>query len=144
MSKCLFSAEVTLLPPSVNNMYVYTTRGPRPSAEMKRFKSKASIEIAKQVDFSSQPLDGNKAYKLVIDYYLPSLFNKSWPKQAKTKYKRRDVSNLVKVVEDVLAECLGIDDSCFTEISLRKLHGPNHDFVGLKLSVEAAKEEGML
>ena len=143
MNECLFKAELTLLPPSVNKMYIYTTRGPRPSSEMKKFKAKASMEIARQVNFEAQPLDPNKAYRLTIEYFLPSLFNKGWPKKAKTKYKRRDVSNLVKVLEDVLSECLGIDDSCFTEQSIKKYHGPNHNFVGLRLCVEEASEEGL-
>jgi Holliday junction resolvase RusA-like endonuclease len=140
MSNVVFQAELTVLPPSVNEMYVYTSRGPRPSGKMKKFKARASIEIAKQVDFAGSPLDENSPYLLKIDYFLPALFNKGFPKKAKTRYKRRDVSNLVKVLEDVLANCLGIDDSCFTEQHVRKLHGPDHDFVGIRLEVSEAPQ----
>ena len=136
----MFTAELTLLPPSVNNMYIYTARGPRPSGKMKQFKAKASMEIAQQIPFGGNPLDGNKPHRLSILYYLPALYNKGWPSKAKTRFKRRDVSNLVKVLEDVLAECLGIDDSCFTEVNIRKLDGPTNGFTGIKLKLEELDE----
>ena len=140
-NKTVFTAELTLLPPSVNNMYIYTARGPRPSSKMKQFKAKASMEIAQQLSFDGSPLNGDKPHRLSIYYYLPALFNKGWPTKAKTRFKRRDVSNLVKVLEDVLADCLGIDDSCFTEEFIKKLDGPAHDFVGIKIKIEELSDE---
>ena len=137
----MFTAELTLLPPSVNNMYIYTARGPRPSSKMKQFKAKASMEIAKQIPFGGSPLNGDKPHKLTILYYLPALYNKGWPSKAKTRFKRRDVSNLVKVLEDVLAECLGIDDSCFTEVFIKKLDGPQNGFTGIKLMLEELTDD---
>ncbi len=139
--KEVFSATISILPPSVNEMYVYTTRGPRPSSKMKKFKAQAGVEIAKQVNFSGEPLDPNKPYRLNVHYYLPSMFNKGWPKKAKTRYKRRDVSNLVKVLEDVVSECLGIDDSCFIEEFVKKHHGPDSDFVGIRLTIAEVRDE---
>ena len=138
MTEKVFEAEISLLPPSVNKMYIYTARGPRPSSEMKLFKTKAALEISRQIRFDIAPPDENKAYHLRIDFFLPSLFNKGWPKKAKTRFKRRDVSNLIKVVEDLVAQGLGIDDSCFTEVSVRKLHGPDHNFTGLRLFITEA------
>jgi len=132
----VFEAEISILPPSVNDMYVYTTRGPRPSSKMKQFKARASVQIAKQVGFSKKPLNPDHPYRLNIHYFLPSLYNKGWPKKAKTRYKRRDVSNLVKVLEDVIAECLAIDDSCFIEEFVKKHHGPDNDFVGIRFSIQ--------
>ena len=137
----VFQAELRMLPPSVNEMYVYTSRGPRPSAKMKRFRAKASVEIARQIPFSGSPLDKNKGYRLNVHYYLPSLYNKGWPRKAKTKYKRRDVSNLVKVLEDVVADCLGIDDSCFVEEFIKKHHGPDECFVGIRVSIQEMPDE---
>lgn len=141
LSDKAFKARIELLPPSVNRMYVYTTRGPRPSGEMKKFKAKAASQIAKQVLFDRPPLSSEKPYRLVIDFYLPALYNSGWPKKAKTRFKRRDVSNLIKVVEDVVSACLGIDDSCFTEVHVRKLHGPKHNFEGLDISIYELSDE---
>tara|TARA_Y100000310_G_scaffold315809_2_gene366809 strand:- start:2305 stop:2724 length:420 start_codon:yes stop_codon:yes gene_type:complete len=132
---CVFEAEIPLLPPSVNKMYVYTRRGPRPSSSMNKFKAKASTELAKQIPFNDKPLKQNTPYKLCLYFHLPALLNKGWPKKAKTKYKRRDVSNLIKVIEDLLSWCLGIDDSCFLEVSVRKLDGSISGFIGVKIEV---------
>tara|TARA_Y100000114_G_C11762492_1_gene330679 strand:- start:1230 stop:1664 length:435 start_codon:yes stop_codon:yes gene_type:complete len=131
---------VGLLPPSVNEMYVYTTRGPRPSAKMKKFKSAASSEILKQLDFNQEPLLKDVAYKLHLDFYMPSLFNKGYPKKAKTKYKRRDVTNLVKVFEDLICDVYGIDDSQFLEVTLKKRHGPKYDKVGVTYRIEQIED----
>jgi Holliday junction resolvase RusA-like endonuclease len=102
---------------------------------MKKFKAKASAELAKQILWDDPPLDQNTPYALRLEFYLPSLFNKGWPKKAKTKYKRKDVSNLIKIVEDLLSWCLGIDDSCFLEVSVQKLDGPTFGFTGIKAKV---------
>ncbi|MAP23266.1 MAG: hypothetical protein CL582_20255 [Alteromonadaceae bacterium] len=132
---CVFKAEIPLLPPSVNRMYVYTRQGPRPSSDMKKFKAKASTALTKQISFTDKPLKKNTPYKLYLDFHLQKLLNKGWPKKAKTKFKKRDVSNLIKVVEDLLSWCLGIDDSCFLEVSVRKLDGSVSGFIGVKIEV---------
>ena len=86
---CVFKAEIPLLPPSVNRMYVYTRHGPRPSSDMKKFKAKASTLLAKQISFTGEPLKKNTPYKLYLDFHLPKLLNKGWPKKAKTKFKAK-------------------------------------------------------
>lgn len=132
----MINGFITTLPPSVNSMYVYTTRGPRPSAAMKKFKAAAGAEILKQIDFQAEPLEKNTPYRLKLDFYMPSLFNKGFPKKAKTLFKRKDVTNLVKIFEDLLCEVYGIDDSVFVDVHLRKLHGPKYDIVGVRYRVE--------
>jgi len=102
---------------------------------MKKFKAKATAELAKQISFGASPLDQNAPYELQLDFYLPVLVNKGWPKKAKTKYKRRDVSNLVKVVEDLLSWCLGVDDSCFLKLTIQKMDGSVSEFTGVKARV---------
>jgi len=102
---------------------------------MKKFKAKASAQLAKQIDFNAKPLDQNSPYELHLDFYLPALVNKGWPKKAKTKYKRKDVSNLVKVIEDLLSNCLGVDDSCFLKLTLEKHDGSALGFTGVKVHV---------
>lgn len=132
----MVTGYISTLPPSVNEMYVYTTRGPRPSAKMKKFKVAAGSEILKQLDFHQEPLQKDLAYKLHLEFYMPSLYNKGFPKKAKTKFKRRDVTNLVKIFEDLLCEVYGIDDCQFTEVRLKKLHGPDFDRVGVVFRIE--------
>jgi len=125
-----------LLPPSVNKMYVYTARGPRPSNAMRKFRAKAAMELLSQISFGMAPLDPDKPHKLSIEFFLPVLENKGWPKKAKTRFRRRDVSNLIKVVEDLISHALGIDDSCFIEVFATKKDGQKHGFEGMRFQIE--------
>lgn len=136
----MITGFISTLPPSVNEMYVYTTRGPRPSAKMKKFKAAANSEILKQINFSDEPLKKDVAYRLQLDFFMPSLYNKGYPSKAKTRFKRRDVTNLVKVFEDLICKVYGIDDCQFTEVVLKKLHGPNYDQVGVVYRISNQEE----
>lgn len=110
------------------------------SKEMTQFKNKAKLQLARQALTMAAELVNNVAYRLVIEFYLPTLYNSGWPK-TKTKYKRRDVSNLIKVTEDLVADCIGVDDSCFLEVRAYKLHGPDHAFEGIKVYLEELVDE---
>ena len=136
----MISGFIKTLPPSVNEMYTYTTRGPRPSAKMKKFKAEANSEILRQINFSDEPLVKDVAYRLQLDFFMPALFNKGFPSKAKTRFKRRDVTNLVKVFEDVLCAVYGIDDCQFIEVALKKLHGPDYDQVGVAYRISRCEE----
>jgi len=107
---------------------------------MKKFKAAATMEILKGLDFNQEPLQKDTGYRLSLYFYMPSLFNKGYPKKAKTKYKRRDVTNLVKVFEDLLCDVYGIDDSAFLEVALRKMHGPKYDKVGVSYRIEELED----
>lgn len=50
-----------------------------------------------------------------------NVLNKGWPKAAKTRYKRLDVTNRIKLLEDAVAHAGGIDDSgIFTAIARKR------------------------
>ena len=130
----VFSAELTKLPPSSNKMYVYTKHGPVASKAAKVFKNSARVELIRQLFLEGFTVESNLPYRLELDFYLPKLQNKGWPK-CKTRYVRKDVSNLIKVTEDLVADCLGIDDSCFIEVLAAKFDGKAHGFEGVKIRV---------
>ena len=117
----VFKGYVPALPPSVNAMYVHTRRGPVQSKALKQFKVKAKLALAEQIPLTYAGVDPGQAYKLTLIVHLPALENKGWPKSAKTRYKRRDVSNLIKVMEDVLSDSLGIDDANFVRVVAEKV-----------------------
>jgi len=56
-------------------------------------------------------------------FQFPELTCKGLPDKAKNRYKRVDLSNRVKLLEDSLVTVLGIDDSCFFTLLLRKTEG---------------------
>jgi len=64
-------------------------------------------------------------YALNLDFTFETVINKGWfKKRAKTLYKRFDVGNRRKLLEDCLVEVLGdIDDSLFFEVNLAKRMG---------------------
>ena len=137
--KVSIAGFVETMPPSVNAMYVYTTRGPRPSAKMKKFVSEASMEILKHIDFNQEPLKKDVAYELHLDFYLPTIYNKGWPSKAKTRFKRRDVTNLVKVFEDLLCHVYGIDDCQFIRVTLSKRDGAKYKRTGVGYRITDAE-----
>ena len=64
------------------------------------------------------------AYQLVLTFYLPDMLNATYgqPGGAKTRFKRIDVSGLVKIVEDLIVEMTGIDDSNNVRLYLEKTY----------------------
>jgi Holliday junction resolvase RusA-like endonuclease len=104
-------------PPSTNKMYVHTYHGPVLSGHTKQFREVALAELSKQ---EIPKLDRNVQYMLDLTLYMQVL-NKTYPAEAKSKFKKKDISNKVKVLEDVVCACLGIDDSQFVEVRARKV-----------------------
>jgi Holliday junction resolvase RusA-like endonuclease len=79
----------------------------------------------------------SKTYTLTIMFFFrpEDILNQGWlKKQAKTPYKKMDVGNRRKLLEDCFAESLDIDDSLFFGVELYK-------FVGGESRVELILEE---
>ena len=119
-------ATLTIFPPSANKMYIRTRHGPVLSGEARKFKSKASIQLMQQWAFSPKPCM-HVAYKLELAFLFPQLENKGWASgKAKTRFKRKDVTNYIKVLEDIIAKATGVDDSCNMEVVVHKLADPDN------------------
>ena len=112
-AELVFSGSLSLLPPSTNRAYRSTPRGVMKSSETRRFEAKAKAELLRGLAFDAEPIDENQPHILDLHFYFAALENKGWPGSAKRRYKRKDTSNYVKITEDVVAEVLGVDDSCF-------------------------------
>lgn len=103
------AATLTRYPPSANKMYAPTKWGKRKTAATRNFEVWAIGELGKAWSFADKP-DPTKPHELILFFYMPKVENKSWP-DCKTRFVRRDVSNLIKVLEDVIAKASGLDDS---------------------------------
>jgi len=134
--RTVYQARIPLLPPSANKMYTKTRFGMVPSKEMKVFLSKATIELMRQLPLDFQKPDQNQPHRLVLNIYVPSLYNAGYPKTTKNLFKRKDASNLIKVVEDLIATTIDVDDSCFVSVVANKYHGPDHGFEGIDARLE--------
>ena len=83
-------------------------------------------------------------YALKMEFTFETVINKGWAKKrAKTLYKRFDVGNRRKLLEDCLVEVLGdIDDCLFFEVHLIKRMGEERGVV-LTLSEVDPSEYGV-
>lgn len=101
-------------------MYTQTSHGPIKSAAMKKFIVDVKSELVKYWAFNATKLNKDKAHVLIVYFYLPKLFTSGWPKKADNRFVRKDLTNMVKVLEDILAEVVGVDDSSTMDVHLYK------------------------
>lgn len=124
--------KVDFIPPSENRIRIIRVIRGKPAGmawtrEAKDFKKrfKDFVHTHKAVNaalFSSGHSEGD-VYDLHIEIGMP-LLNKTYGKKngSKTRYKKNDVANRRKLVEDALSEVLSIDDSLFFGVSMVKVH----------------------
>lgn len=119
---------LTFLPPSSNHIYVNRRSGGRfLSKEAETFKRQAISYIQANCLAKIARLDRETVYRVWYAYFFPpeELLNQTFGKgkqgSAKTRYKRMDVENRLKLVADSLATAIGIDDCQFFEGGHTKL-----------------------
>jgi Holliday junction resolvase RusA-like endonuclease len=110
------------LPPSANHAYFNLPSGGRTlSSKGKKYITETKVELARQHPQAMRFFKKNVPYLLLFRFRLESLENKGWGKgKVESRYKRIDVSNRVKLLEDVLKDAGGIDDSQNITIILDK------------------------
>ena len=125
---------VPFIPPSSNKIYVTDWRRKR------RFKGKEAVAFEQQFKSTVVPeylpwisrmtgpeQDPSVIYAVAIDFYFPrdQVMNKTWgdgtKNAAKTRYKKMDTGNRLKLIYDCLSDALQIDDSHFFQVGGRKL-----------------------
>lgn len=123
----VLSAILDGWPISVNDAYVpFKTKkfiSTRLSKVGEAYKLYASTQIASAaaLTLSAGP---DKSYNLYILLTAPDIYTKGWPKTAKNRHKKVDVSNHIKLLEDALFSCLPIDDSQVMQMTIEKKEGP--------------------
>src|SRR5210317_796212 len=109
------------MPLSVNKAYVSIGRGRRKlSTEGKIYKRMLVDTLAPHVTISNANIFSGIPLELHITLYFKSIENKGWPKKTKERYKRVDVSNRVKLLEDALFDSLGLDDKLIFSLRVTK------------------------
>jgi hypothetical protein len=103
------------IPQSVNNLYFTRGRKRILSTEAREFKTRfvASRGGLTAAQLMQLQLDPDAAYSLELWFFLPhdALFNKTFgQRKGVARFKKMDVSNLVKLVEDAISDLLGIPD----------------------------------
>lgn len=133
-------AVISSIPPSTNKLYrpITMKKGGRTftkevlSTEAKAYITSASLELGKQWMFSPKP-KLNVPYELTLVFYLKKIEHKGWPAKTATRFVKRDVTNLIKVLEDIVSRASGVDDSCTFDLKICKRLAPQEPYVEVLL-----------
>ena len=116
------------LPPSSNHIYF---RGTILTKKAREYAERFSYQVTREHLAEISGLNPNGLYALHLRFYFDSLVNESYrnPKvapsrRAKTRYKKLDLSNRIKLLEDCVRDALSIDDSHTFAASQEKHHDP--------------------
>jgi Holliday junction resolvase RusA-like endonuclease len=115
--------KIPTLPPSSNHAYFNLPSGGRVlSTEGKKYKNETKTYLAKNYQPELRQFVPNSPYLVYMRFHLSALQNATWgkPKGAESRYKKIDASNRAKLLEDVLKDVSGVDDSNTMVIILEK------------------------
>jgi Holliday junction resolvase RusA-like endonuclease len=114
------------LPPSSNQAYFNAPSKKGKNGAMQRggrvlttagkaYKSEVVNHIAKHHGMQTQQLKKDATIGCLIAYGFPDLLSKNWPEKAQWRYRKNDLANRPKLLQDAIVEATSIDDSqiCF-------------------------------
>lgn len=110
------------LPPSLNNAYINLPRGGRRLSKAgEKYKHETIAYLARNYRLELMTFKKNTPYLMVMSFYFEHIENAGWATGvAKSRYKIFDATNRPKLLEDVLKDAAGIDDSQNLDVYLRK------------------------
>jgi Holliday junction resolvase RusA-like endonuclease len=102
---------VPYFPPSSNNIYIRhpSGKGRILSQEARTFKIRAMKTIQQEGRVSLMQVQKNVPYELHLVLFFPQVENQNSSKG--DRYKKIDLSNRIKLIEDTVSEAVGLDDS---------------------------------
>lgn len=113
--RSLLRIDYPIIPPTSNKLYF---RGTQLTATARQYAESFSQYVAQRYGAEILELDTQAIYALHLRFYMHGLINPSFgnPKiapsrRAKTRYKRIDLSNRIKLLEDCVRDAIDIDDS---------------------------------
>ena len=99
------------LPPTSNKIYF---RGTRLTTSARAYAEAFSYEMVRTYLPQISQLNRKGVYALHLRFYMSNLVNASYfatkGKRAETPYKRVDLSNRIKLIEDCIRDAISIDD----------------------------------
>ena len=100
------------LPPSTNKLY-YNLRGGRGKTQQAQAYQARFMQglVEHMTNTWAAPMDTNGFYEVRLLFTMRNCENKTYPKKTAKRFKRMDVSNLMKLVEDGIAKATGVDDT---------------------------------
>lgn len=114
--------KIPSIPPSSNHAYA-TIRGTSKrvlTTEGRSYKTLTTAHIAQKYPIALKFFKPNTPYLLLVRFWFSQITNSGYPKKADNLYKKLDVSNRLKLLEDALKDAGGVDDSQNMTIILQK------------------------
>lgn len=124
--------EIPWLPPSSNNAWFNLPRGGRaPKPENKKFKAETQTLLVQQYANELKNFAKNEPYTVFFRIHVSDLENTTWGKKkgAEARYKKLDITNRIKLLEDVIADVTGIDDAHTMSFIIQKVQAALHEKV---------------
>ena len=131
MTVLVREAVIYRVPPTSNHLYRNGYHGTRVmTKEGEAFANRVRADLSQEW-IRTAPLDPDMPYQVRFVHYMPDLFNKNQGRPGKTgapvrRFKRKDVSNMRKLLEDVVGEMIGVDDSSTLDAVSSKRLGRTH------------------
>lgn len=121
------------LPPSSNKIYFM---GTRLTAHARAYAEKFSHYMFREYGAQVMQLDKDGLYAVHLRFYFDALENETYgnnqiapSRRAKTRYKKIDLTNRIKLLEDCIRDLIDIDDSHTFAASQEKHQDPGHERV---------------
>lgn len=112
------------IPLSVNHAYFQKGKMRVLTVKGKRYKAEVKTTLAREYPEVLKFFKPDKPYSMILRFTLEHTVNTS--SKAKTRYKRVDVSNRIKLFEDALTDACAHDDSQhFRVLSWKEQAGPD-------------------
>lgn len=111
----ILSASYPVLPPTSNKLYF---RGTTLTTVARKYAEDFSKFMMQRHGADILEMDNKSTYALHLRFFFESLENSRWndpkcppSKRPKSRYKRIDLSNRIKLLEDCIRDALDIDDA---------------------------------
>jgi Holliday junction resolvase RusA-like endonuclease len=139
----VFSVWVPCLPPSSNQIYIRHPQGKGRilSDQARTFKIKAMNAIQREAKPVILQLKQNVPYELQLAVFFAQVEVKQ--SSVGSRYKKMDLSNVVKLIEDTVATAVGVDDCHNFRLVLEKHCDPQNPGIQVTLREVPESEVGL-
>jgi Holliday junction resolvase RusA-like endonuclease len=133
------------MPPTSNNIYTSSSGKRVKTTQARSWQNRAVKEIMRQSGLTIQSeFDPNRMYWLDLHFFFEAVINKGWnerwqrgkkqgQRKAETKWKRIDLGNRLKLLEDTVKNAVGVDDSATFVLHLTKDCDPTNPRVEVRM-----------
>lgn len=132
-----FRMTYPALPPSSNKIYF---RGTILRKEARDYAEKFSLYAAQHHLHEISQMNPEGLFALHLRFFFDTLVNETWndmklppSRRAKSRYKRLDLTNRIKLLEDCVRDALDIDDSQTFAATQEKHQDPKNPRVEIEV-----------